>query len=67
MDIVGIESSLDNKDKEIKSIVNKKEYTDSNSENLDNNKQTSYIVIFIVALMVFALGIFLVNTYFIEK
>ena len=67
LDIVGIESSLDNKDKEIKSIVNKKEYTDSNSENLDNNKQTSYIVIFIVALMVFALGIFLVNTYFIEK
>lgn len=67
LDIVGIESSLDNKDKEIKSIVNKKEYTDSNSENLDNNKQTSYIVTFIVALIVFALGILLINIYFIER
>ena len=64
---IGIENILDNKNKEIESKGDIKRYNNSNFKNLETEKKSNYIVIFIVALIVFALGILLINIYFIER
>ena len=64
---IGIENILDNKNKEIESKGDIKRYNNSNFKNLETEKKSNYIVTFIVALIVFALGILLINIYFIER
>ena len=64
---IGIENILDNKNKQIESKGYIKRYNNSNFKNLETEKKSNYIVTFIVALIVFALGILLINIYFIER